>query len=65
MNLSGSSERGVGVFTKNMPTSITVSLAFKLVMYACCDFAMLFCQALAYAITADGVCLHLLALPLA
>ena len=41
-----------------MPTSHPVSPA--LFMYACSDSAVLFCHVLAYAITANGVRLHLL-----
>ena len=44
---------------ENMPTSRAVSLALAVVLQC------LFCHVLAYAITANGVCLHLLVPPLA
>ena len=46
-----------------MPTSHAVSLA--LVMYAAVILQCLFCRVLAYTITANDVCLHLLVSPLA
>ena len=46
----------------NKPTSQAVSLAPF--MYACRDSAMPLCHGLAYAIPANGVCLHLLVPPL-
>ena len=48
---------------ENAHTSHAVSLA--LVICACSDSAMPLCYKLAYATTANGVCLHLLVPPLA
>ena len=48
---------------ENTPTSHAVSLA--LFVWACSDSAICLLSALAYAITTNGACLHLLVPPLA
>ena len=48
----------------NTPTSHAV-ISLAPVICACSDFSVPFCHERAYAITANGVCLHLLAPPLA
>ena len=59
----GSTFESCDISLENTPTSHAVSLA--LAMYECSDSAMPLFHALAYAITVNGVCLHLLVAPFA
>ena len=72
INLSGSSKRGVGIFSRVVMFLLNIyppqMQLVKFYMYLCLHAVILqclFCYALAYAITANGACLHLLVPPLA
>ena len=59
-------KEGVGVFLKVVIFLLKIRPPYmQLVMYVCVIFQCLFCHALAYAITANDICLHLLVPPLA
>ena len=70
MNLTGSSKRGVGIFLiifLSKYAHLTPHTSYILSLNCLCTHAVilqsLFCHALAYAITANGICLHLLVPP--